>query len=78
MDNTTIQISKELLNKLQFMKMHSKESYEDIIWDLIEDRLEFSEETKKTISEYEKAKKSGKPKEFIKLEDLKKRLRIDV
>ncbi len=39
---TTMQVSNELLNKLQMMKIHAKESYEDIIWDLIEDRMEFS------------------------------------
>ena len=72
--DTTIQISRELLNKLQLMKMHSKESYEDIIWDLIEDRLEFSDETKEAISDYERDKKSGKPMKFTRLEDLKKRL----
>jgi len=72
--DTTIQVSRDLLNKLQIMKMHSKESYEDIIWDLIEDRLEFSDETKKTIDEYEKEKKSGKHIKFIGLDDLKKRL----
>ena len=51
---TTIQVSNELLKKLQMMKMHVKESYEDLIWDLIEDRMEFSEETKKNIAEAEK------------------------
>ncbi len=60
--DTTIQISKELLNKLQLMKMHTKESYEDIIWDLLEDRMELSKETKKRLREYEKDKRSGKLK----------------
>ncbi|MBS3092277.1 hypothetical protein J4466_02550 [Candidatus Pacearchaeota archaeon] len=57
---TTIQISKELLNKLAEMKMHEKESYESIVWDLIEDRLEFSEETKNNIKASEKEIKAGK------------------
>ena len=57
---TTIQISKELLNKLAEMKMHEKESYESIVWDLIEDRLEFSEETKNNITTSEKEIKTGK------------------
>ncbi len=57
---TTIQISKELLNKLAEMKMHEKESYESIVWDLIEDRLEFSEETKHNITTSEKEIKTGK------------------
>ncbi len=68
---TTIQISKELLGKLQVMKMHVKESYEDIIWDLIEDRMEFSEETKKNIAQSGKEYKEGK---FKTLEQVKKEL----
>ena len=48
---TTIQVSEDLLEHLKKMKIHEKESYEDIILDLIEDRLELSEETKKEIEE---------------------------
>jgi len=76
--DTTVQISKELLEKLKLMKIHSKESYEDLIWDLIEDRMEFSEETKKNIKEYERDVREGKSSKFKKLEDLKKELRINV
>ncbi len=75
---TTIQISKELLGKLKLMKHHEKESYEDLIWDLMEDRMELSEETKKTISEYEKDLKEGNSEKFISLENLKKELGINV
>jgi predicted transcriptional regulator len=57
---TTIQISGDLLEKLQLMKIHSKESYEDIIWDLIEDSIELSEETKKNIKESEEDIKAGR------------------
>ncbi|MEK6926295.1 MAG: hypothetical protein AABW50_03380 [Nanoarchaeota archaeon] len=76
--DTTIQISKDLLEKLQKMKMHNKESYEDIIWDLIEDRMELSEETKKSIAEYENDIKHGRTKKFHKWEDVKKELKINV
>ena len=72
--DTTIQISKELLGKLQKMKMHAKESYEDIIWDLLEDRMELSEETKKDIEEGRKEIKEGK---FITLEEIKKKYKIN-
>ena len=71
---TTIQISGELLEKLQKMKMHNKESYEDLIWDLIEDRMELSEETKKSIVEYERNLKEGKLSSFKTLEQVKKGL----
>ncbi|MBS3099982.1 hypothetical protein J4463_02085 [Candidatus Pacearchaeota archaeon] len=69
---TTIQISKELLNKLAEMKMHEKESYESIIWDLIEDRLEFSGETKRNIANSEIEIMAGKT---ISLDTIKKKMR---
>lgn len=72
---TTIQISKNLLEKLQLMKVHTKESYEDIIWDLIEDRMELSDETKNNIAISEKQIKEGK---VHKWEDVKKDLKINV
>jgi len=71
--DTTIQITRELLEKLKLMKIHNKESYEDIIWDLIEDRMEFSEETKKNIAQSEKEIKEGKT---VSLEEIKKKLGI--
>ena len=70
---TTIQISRPLLEKLRMMKLHEKESYEDLIWDLIEDRLEFSEETKKNIAQLKKEISEGKT---TSLEDIKKKLGI--
>ena len=71
--DTTIQISGDLLEKLKLMKLHDKESYEDLIWDLIEDRMEFSEETKKHIARSEKEFKEGKT---ISLEKIKEELRM--
>ena len=71
--DTTIQISKTLVEKLKLMKMYDKESYEDIIWDLIEDRMEFSEQTKKNIAQSQKEIKEGKT---ISLEKIKERLKI--
>ena len=68
---TTIQISKDLLGNLKQMKMHAKESYEEIIWDLLEDRMEFSEETKRNIAQSEKDFKEGR---FKTLEEVKKEL----
>ena len=64
---TTIQVSKELKKHLENMKMNKGETYEDVIWDLIEDRLELSEETMKRIE------KSRKEKGGITLEELKKK-----
>ncbi|MDP4039737.1 MAG: hypothetical protein Q8P57_04115 [Candidatus Pacearchaeota archaeon] len=68
---TTIQISRELLERLKGMKIYAKESYENIIWDLVEDRLEFSKETKNNIKKSEKEIKENKT---ISLEIIKKRI----
>lgn len=72
---TTIQISKELKEKLDSRKLFDRESYEEIIENLIEDTIELSEETKRNIAEAEKDIKEGR---IHKWEDVKKRLKIDV
>ncbi|PIN92231.1 hypothetical protein COX99_00920 [Candidatus Pacearchaeota archaeon CG_4_10_14_0_2_um_filter_31_10] len=72
---TTIQISEDLLERLKIMKMHEKESYEDILWGLLEDSMELSEETRESIKEYEKAVKKGERNKFKKFEDIKKELK---
>ncbi len=68
---TTIQVSEELKEKLSKRKISPKDSYEEIIWDLLEDTLELSEQTKIDISlareEFEKG-------EFVTHEQLKKEL----
>ena len=68
---TTIQISNKLLETLKNRKMHEKESYENIIWDLIEDNMELSEATKIHIKESEKDIKSGKT---VPLAEVKRKL----
>ena len=69
--DTSIQVSTQLLDKLRLMKIHEKESYENLIWDLVEDRMELSEETKKDILQSEKEIKQGKT---ISIEEIKKEL----
>ena len=71
--DTTIQVSKELLNKLMIMKVSEKESYENIIWDLIEDRMEFSKQTKNNIALSEREIRERKT---ISIENIKKRLKM--
>ncbi len=46
---TTIQISEELKEELKKLKLYSRESYEDVIWDLLEANMELSEEMKKDL-----------------------------
>ncbi len=73
--DTTIQISTDLLEYLKKRKMGEKESYERIIWDLIEDTMELSEETKKDVVEAREEYKKGK---VHKWEDIKKELKLNV
>ena len=65
---TTIQISERLLKELKQKKLVEKESYEEVIWDLIEDTAELSEETKKHIMQSEKEIKQGRYKPLEKIE----------
>lgn len=57
---TTIQISSELLTKLKERKLYDKESYEEVIWDALEDSMEISEETRKAIKRAEADVKAGR------------------
>jgi predicted CopG family antitoxin len=41
---STIQIREDLLKALKKRKLHPKESYEDVIWDLLEDQMVLKEE----------------------------------
>ncbi|MEK6948952.1 MAG: hypothetical protein AABX34_01930, partial [Nanoarchaeota archaeon] len=59
---TTIQISNKLVEQLKNRKMYNKESYEEVIWDLIEDTMELSEETKKHIEQSRAEIRAGKYK----------------
>lgn len=68
---TTIQISEELRDELKKRKAFPRERYEDVIWGLIEDTMELSEETKKNIEESLKDIKKGR---VYTLEQVKKEL----
>jgi predicted transcriptional regulator len=68
---TTIQLSKELKKELEGRKLYTKETYEEVIWDLIEDTMELSEETKKDIKISEEQFKRG---ETVTLDELEKEL----
>jgi len=72
---TTIQISQDLRDALQMRKISDKEKYEDVIWDLIEDSFELSEETKKNIARAEEDIKAGR---VHKWKDIKKEFKINV
>ena len=57
---TSIQISEELQREIMNRKIYDKETYEEVIWDLIEDTQELSEQTKKEIAQARAEIKAGK------------------
>ena len=57
---TTIQVSDELRDLLSKRKLYDKETYEDVIWDLVEDTMELSEQALKNIKEAEEDIKHGR------------------
>lgn len=57
---TTIQISEGLQKELTNRKLSDKETYEEVIWDMIEDSQDLSEETKKDIAEARAEIKAGR------------------
>jgi len=55
------------------MKLYTKETYEEVIWNLIEDTKELSDETRREIEEGRKQIAQGKS---ITLADLKKKYKV--
>ena len=70
---TSIQISEELKKVLAKKKFSERETYENIIWNLLEDNMELNEQTKKELEQSRKEIKDGK---IITLSQLKKDLNI--
>lgn len=68
---TTIQISEELQAELTNRKLFSRETYEEVIWDLIEDTRELSDETKRELEEARQEIRDG---EVFTLEEVRKEL----
>jgi hypothetical protein len=67
---SSIQVSESLLEELKRRKLHDRESYEEVIMDLIDDTKELTEETRKEIelSRLEYAKGMVRPLREIKKE----------
>ncbi len=70
---TTIQISEGLQKELTNRKLSDKETYEEVIWDMVEDSKDMSEETKKEIAEARAEIKAGK---FYTMAEVRKELAI--
>lgn len=73
MTSTTIQISQDLAQELNKKKLFTRETYEEVIWNIIEDTKELSEQTKKDIAIARQEIASG---QFVTLGDLKKKYKI--
>jgi hypothetical protein len=58
--DTSIQISKRLQKELLKRKFFVKETYEEVIWDMIEDNEELNAQTKKELAEARAEVKAGK------------------
>ncbi|MCL4356446.1 MAG: hypothetical protein M1460_01065 [Candidatus Thermoplasmatota archaeon] len=68
---TTIQVSEKLQKELAKRKVYDKETYEEVIWDLIEDAMELDEETRREIAKARQEIKEGK---YHTMEEVKKDL----
>jgi predicted transcriptional regulator len=68
---TTIQVSEQLVDTLKKRKQYDKESYEEIIWNLVEDSMEINEQAKRAIELARADIKAGK---FYTHEQIKKKL----
>lgn len=73
MAHTTIQISSGVLQELKARKLSERETYEEVIMDLIEDTKELSEET---IRDIELSREEIKRGEYVTLQDMKKKLKL--
>lgn len=70
---TTIQVSDKLQKELANLKMFDKQTYEEVIWELMEDSRELDKETKKEVAQARQEIKEGK---YHTLEEVKRELGI--
>jgi len=68
--STTIQISDHVKEALEKMRIFERETYNEVIENMIEDQLEINEKTKKELDEARKRIKKG---EFVTLEKVEKK-----
>ena len=60
--STTIQISDEMRNQLNDLKLYGRETYNDVLERILEDMQELNEKTKKDITQAIKEIESGQYK----------------
>jgi len=66
---TTIQLSREMKKALEGMKLHPRESYEEVLERLLEDLQELNEQTKKEIEQAIRDIKAGRYRTHQQLKD---------
>jgi hypothetical protein len=67
---TTIQISEQVKEALEKMRLFERETYNEIIENMIEDNIEINEQTKKELEERKKST------DFISQEEIEKEFGI--
>lgn len=70
---TTIQISDNVKRTLDGMKIFERETYNEIIENMIEDNLQLNEKTKSEITEAKRRIESGK---FVTFKDVKNKFNL--
>lgn len=66
---TTIQLSQDMKRVLEGMKLHPRETYEEVLERLLEDLQELNEQTKKEIDQAIRDIKAGKYRTHQQLKD---------
>ena len=68
--STTIQISDQVKKTLEKMRVFERETYNEVIEDMLEDQMEINEKTKKELA------KRKNSKDFVSLESVEKEFGI--
>ncbi len=66
---TTIQLSQDMKKVLEGMKLHPRETYEEVLERLLEDLQELNEQTKKEIEQAIREIKAGRYRTHQQLKD---------
>ena len=69
MATTTIQLSQDMKKVLEGLKLHPRETYEEVLGRLLEDLQELNEQTKKEIEQAIREIKAGKYRTHQQLKD---------
>ncbi len=67
--STTIQLSQDMKKVLEEMKLHPRETYEEVLARLLEDLQELNEQTKKEIDQAIRDIKAGRYRTHQQLKD---------